>query len=223
MNTMYLKSIKPLVLALFFCGSLAANPGQDNRAKEILDKLAEQTTSAPSVFVDFSISISSIRDGAGGDEFDGEITIKGNQYRLSIMDVEIWFDGNSMYTYMPEVNEVIISDPEEGGGLMSNPAELFTMYHEEFRYRLIDQITRNGKSLYEIDLHPIDLDHDFHTVKLFIDRATGFIHSAVMAGKDGNRYLLEVNRFDNKQRVPDSYFVFDKSDYPGVEIIDMRW
>jgi hypothetical protein len=58
---------------------------------------------------------------------------------------EIWFDGNSMYTYMPEVNEVIISDPDEDGGLMSNPTELFTIYHEEFRYRLQNEITRNGK------------------------------------------------------------------------------
>jgi hypothetical protein len=32
-----------------------------------------------------------------------------------------------------------------------------------------------------------------------------------------------VNSFDNTRKVPDSFFVFNKSDYPGVEIIDMRW
>jgi hypothetical protein len=43
------------------------------------------------------------------------------------MGTESWFDGRSIYTYMPDVNEVMISDPDEGeGGLMSNPAKLFT-------------------------------------------------------------------------------------------------
>jgi outer membrane lipoprotein-sorting protein len=219
---MQIKKITTLVLILLFSG-IAAKAQQDDRAREVLDKLAEQTTAAPSVFVDFTISISSLRDEAAGEEFDGEIMIKGNKYRLSIMDLEIWFDGNSMYTYMPDVNEVIISDPEEGGGLMSNPSELFTIYHEEFRYRLIDEVSHDGKRLYEIDLHPLDRNHDFHTVKLFIDRESGFIHSAVMAGKDGNRYKLDVNGFDNTKQVPDSHFDFDESDYPGVEIIDMRW
>lgn len=219
---MQIKKITSLVIMMLISCNYLVSAHQDEKAREILDKLAGQTTSAPSLFVDFIFSMTSQKDDIS-EEFDGKITIKGNKYRLSIMGTEIWFDGKAMYTYLPDVNEVIISDPDEEGGLMSNPAELFTLYHEEFRYRLRGETTSNGRSLFEIDLHPLDLDQDFHTVKLFVDRDNSFIHSAVIAGKDGNRYMLTVNDFNNTRQVADSYFVFDKSKFPGIEIIDMRW
>jgi outer membrane lipoprotein-sorting protein len=219
---MQIKKITGLVLMILISCNLLVSANQDEKAREILDKLARQTTSAPSLVVDFTVSMTSQQDDVS-EEFDGKITMKGKKYRLTIMGTEIWFDGKSMYTYLPDVNEVIISDPDEEGGLMSNPAELFSIYHEEFRYRLRGETTSNGRSLFEIDLHPIDLDQDFHTVKLFVDKANSFIHSAVIAGKDGNRYTMTVNDFNNTRQVADSYFEFDKSKFPGIEIIDMRW
>ncbi len=209
-------------LIILFAGISAVNSQQDQRAREILDKLSSQTISVPSVFVDFTITISSPQDQVN-EEFDGNITIKEDKYRLSIMGLEIWFDGSSIYTYMPDVNEVMISDPDENGGFLSNPSELFTIYPEQFRYRFIGETTHDGNRLYEIDLHPLDLDQDFHTVKLYIDRQSNFIHSAVVAAKDGNRYIVEVNNYNNTRQVPDSYFIFNEDDYPGVEVIDMRW
>jgi outer membrane lipoprotein carrier protein len=219
---MQIKNVTGLVIMILIsCGNLVS-AHQDEKAREILDKLAGHTRSSPSLFVDFTFSMTSQKDDIS-EEFDGQITMKGNKYRLSIMNTEIWFDGESMYTYLPDVNEVIISEPDEDGGLMSNPAELFSIYHEEFRYSMQGETTGDGKSLYEIDLHPIDLEQDFHTVKLFVDRKNSFIHSAIIAGKDGNRYMLTVNNFNNTRQVADSYFVFDKSKFPGIEIIDMRW
>ena len=217
-----MKKITGLIIMIMVFANFPSAAQQDEKARGILDKLAGQTTAAPSIFVDFTILMSSQRDEIS-EEFEGKITIKDNKYRLSIMGTEIWFDGSSMYTYLPDVNEVIISDPDEDGGLMANPTELFSIYHEEFRYRLQGEITRNGKRLYEIDLHPLDLNQNFHTVKLFIEHEKYFIHSAVIAGKDNNRYTLVVNDYDNTRQVPDSYFVFDKTDYPGLEVIDMRW
>ena len=220
---MQIKHITLFIIVILLSCSYNGYAQQDDKAREILDRLAEHTTSAPSVFVNFTVSMSTLQDDTIYEQFDGEITIRGEKYRLSIMGMEIWFDGTSTYTYMPDVSEVIISDPDENGGLMSNPAELFTLYHEEFRYRLIDEISREGKRLYEIDLHPLDRNHDFHTVKLFIETENNFIHSAVIAGKDGNRYTLKVNDYSTDKQVLDSFFVFDESDYPDLEIIDMRW
>jgi outer membrane lipoprotein-sorting protein len=208
---------------ILFTYCIHLNAQKDERAGKILEDFSAQTLSAPSVVLDFTIIMSSMKDEVI-DQFDGELTIKDEKYRLKIMGTETWFDGKSIYTYMPDVNEVMISDPdEEEGGLMSNPAKLFTMYAEEFKYRLVGEIKESGDRLYEIDLHPVDRDRDFHTVKLFIDRDSNFLHSAVIAGKDGNRYTFLVNSYDTTQRLSESYFVFNKSDHPGIEVIDMRW
>jgi outer membrane lipoprotein-sorting protein len=195
---------------------------QDEKAGKILDQLFEKIKSSPSVSMDFTIAISSARDNFS-DEFDGNMIMKGERYRLNFMGNEIFSDGKTTWTYMPEANEVMISEPDEDEGFMANPTKLFTDYSKEFRYRLIGEPSRNGKRLYEIDLHPLELDQMFHTVKLFIDRDKNFLHSAVISGKDGNTYTLTVDKAETNKQFPDSHFVFRKEDYPGAEIIDMRW
>ncbi len=218
MNKLTLISI--LILLLY---SVNLNAQNDERAGKILKKFSEKTITAPSVILDFSIIMSSLKDEII-DQFDGSLTLKNEKYRLTVMGMETWFDGKSIYTYMPDVNEVMISDPdEEDGGLMSNPAKLFTMYDKEFRYRLVGEINKSGDILYEIDLYPVDREQDFHTVKLFIDKNSNFLHSAIIAGKDGNRYTFIVDGYDMTQRLPEAYFVFNESDHPGVDVIDMRW
>ncbi len=202
--------------------SFTANTQQDEKAGKILHGLMEQTIEAPSVSIDFTIIMSSLKDEVI-DEFDGQLTMKGDMYKISILGTESSFDGNSIYTYMPDINEVMISDPDEDGGLMANPAQLFTKYDEEFKYRLIGETNQDGARLYELDLHPVDRDHDFHTVKLFIRSDDNFLHSAVIAGKDGNRYTFLVNSYDNTKSLPDSFFIFNEADHPGVEVIDMSW
>ncbi len=198
------------------------NAEQDEKARKILDELSEQTKSAQSVSIDFTIAMGNLKDDIS-EEFEGKLTMKGEKYKLLIMGMESWFDGTSIFTYMPDLNEVLISDPDEEGGLMSNPTQLFTIYHEEFNYKLTGTTNLSGKELYEIHLHPLDQKHDFHSVKLFIDRNNNFLHSAVIDSKDGNRYIFTVNEFDNTIKLSDSYFDFNESDYPEIEIIDMRW
>lgn len=211
-----------LFIIMMFAISNFSGGQQDDKAGSILDELSEKTRSAPSISIDFTLIMSVMQDEFS-EEYDGKLNMKGDKYRLSVMGMESWYDGSSTYTYMPDVNEVIISDPDEDGGLMSNPAAIFAIYHEEFNYRLVGELSRDGNRLYEIDLHPIDRDHNFHTVKLFINQDNNFLHSAVIAGKDGTRYTLVVNDLDNTRQLPDSFFVFNESDYPDLEVIDMRW
>lgn len=214
------KTIQTVIFLLFIF--FTANTQQDEKAGKILQGFIEQTLEAPSVSLEFTIIMSSLKDEMI-DEFDGLLTMKGDMYKISILGTESSFDGQSIYTYMPDINEVMISDPDEDGGLMANPAQLFTKYDEEFKYRLIGETNQDGTMLYELDLHPVDRDHDFHTVKLFIRRDDNFLHSAVIAGKDGNRYTFLVNSYENKRSLPDSFFIFNEADHPGVEVIDMRW
>ena len=44
---------------------------------------------------------------------EGKAWMKGNLYKLNVMDVESYYDGKNIYTYMPEVQEVNIKNPNE--------------------------------------------------------------------------------------------------------------
>ncbi len=215
------RQVSIIMMAILFSPAIIAAP-QDDRAAEILDNFSEVINSAPSVLIDFTFIVSSLRDDTQ-EEFSGNMVMKGSKYRLETMEMVSWFDGTSVYTYMPDVDEIIISDPDNNGGIFANPVNIFKIYQEEFRYRLIGESRHDGRVLYEIDLHPLDLDQEFHTVKLFIEKDGNFLHSAVIAAKDGTRYTLLVNKYDTEQQLPPDFFAFSEDDYPGVEIIDMRW
>ncbi len=218
-------SIRPfslLSLMILFLTIPRVHGIADDPAGRILDKLSGQTTSAPSVKIDFKIIMTDLRLDSE-DKHEGQLILKSDKYRLNIMDTKSWFDGSSIYTYMPDFNELIISDPMEDGGLMSNPAALFRNYRENFNYRLIGEISIDGERFYEIDLNPLDLDQAFHTVKLLVTTNDYLLHSAVVSGKDGNRYTLMIDNIDASKEFPDSFFVFNESDYPDIEITDIRW
>ena len=208
-------------IIILLSASLAVNSQQDEKAGKIIERFVETINSSPSVSVTFTISIASDNFS---DEFDGQMVLKGEKYRLEVMGTETWFDGTTTYTYMPEANEVMISEPDvEEEGLISNPTRIFSLYHDEFNYRLIGETIHEGKNLYELELHPQKPDLNFQKVHLFIDMADNFLHSAMVAGNDGNVYTFQVNGFDTTKKVSESYFTFNKADYPGVEEIDMRW
>lgn len=218
-----MKTSPLLILAIFLLSlNSIIYAQQDQQAGKILDQMFEKIKSSPSVSMDFTISISNAMDNFS-DEFEGSMIMKGEKYRLNFMGNEIFFDGKTTWSYMPDANEAMISEPDEDEGILANPTKLFTDYSKEFRYRLIEEISRNGSRLYEIDLHPLELEQIFHTIKLFIDREKSFLYSAVISAKDGNTYTFTVNESDMGRQVPDSHFNFMKEDYPGVEIIDMRW
>jgi outer membrane lipoprotein-sorting protein len=216
-----MKKIIGLFLLIFLLGQLSAQ--QDPKAKKVLDDLANKTRTYTSMKAEFTIGLENMRDNVK-EEFAGSILMKGDKYRLSAMGSETIFDGNTIYTYLEEVGEVYISSPEESeNSILSDPSKLFTIYQDDFKYRYIADVNEGGKRLSEIDLYPNDLKQQFSRIKLFVDKDKLQVHSAMVYGKDGNTYVFVIKSFQTNLNIRDTEFIFDKDEYPGVEVIDMRF
>jgi outer membrane lipoprotein-sorting protein len=216
-----MKKIIGLIAVLFIV--IQAFAQQDPKAKTLLDALSAKTKSYSTIRAQFSIALENMKDNVK-EEFSGSILMKGEKYRLSAMGSETYFNGKTIWTYLEEVGEVYISEPqEEENSILSNPSKLFTIYQEDFKYRYIADVTQSGKQLAEIDLYPEDLKQQFSRIKLFIDKAKLQIESAMVFGKDGNTYIFTVKTFQTNVVVKDSDFTFNPDAYKGVEIIDMRF
>jgi len=101
---------------------------QDPKAKSVLDALSNKTKSYSSIRAQFTIGLENSRDNVK-EEFSGSIVMKGDKYKLSAMGTETFFDGKTIWTYLPEVKEVYISSPEENDySILGDPSRLFTIY-----------------------------------------------------------------------------------------------
>ena len=196
---------------------------QDPEAKNILDKLSEETKSHKTIRTDFKVSFKNLKDNIQNSS-EGSIIIKGDKYMLDFMSTKAFFDGKTLWSYLPEVNEVNITEPDtEDDDIFNNPKRLFTIYEEDFKYQLVGKVDENKTSYALIDLYPIDVNEDYSRIRIQINLNDYFLSSATVFGKDGSHYTIDIHNYKTNQKIDDSYFTFNKNDYPKVEVVDMRF
>jgi outer membrane lipoprotein-sorting protein len=194
---------------------------QDTKAKEILAKLSNQTKTYKSYKVDFSFTIEN-KDQKIKETKTGELTVKGDKYRVNINnEQEVFSDGKKITTYMKEVNEAQVNSVDDMEEDALNPQNILTIYENGFKYKFNKELVRNGKKVNQIDLYPTNpKDKDYTIIRLFVDIAKNQITEAEILGKNGTVYTYIVKSLQPNIEVADKLFIFDKSKYPGVMIIE---
>lgn len=202
---------------------VAAMAQQDPEAKKILDKLSEKTKSHEVISTNFKVTFKSVKDNIENSS-EGTIVIKGDKYRLNFMSTEAFFDGKTLWNYLPEVNEVNITEPKpDDEDIFNNPKRLFTIYEDDYKYQLIGTSTKNNTNYAIVDLYPKDIDQDYSRIRLQINTSKYYLSSATVFGKDGSNYTIRIEDFKTNEKFDDEYFTFETSKYPDVEVIDMRF
>lgn len=207
-----------VLFTIIFFGTTGASGQQDPVAGKILERFSEKALQAPAVTMQFTITLTDAMEGTS-ETVEGEISISGNRYRLRIPDNIIWYNGESVWTYTPDYEEVTITDPDTTTSLfITNPSALFSLHREGYKYRLMEETAAGSV----IDLYPGDINTDFSRIRLLIGR-DGSLAETEYKRKDGITLYLKVKSYDLGKSYPDSWFAFDSTEYSNVEIIDMRF
>jgi len=211
----------PLLAIVMIGTSLFAQTSSDPDAKKILDAVSEKFKSFKAIQAGFTYKVENA-DGKVISTKKGTAYMKGTKYRVSFVGQEIFCDGITVWTYDKSSNEVTISKLDPSSNTIT-PQTLFTdFYDKDFLYKLNGETKANGKTFQEIEMTPNDKTKPFHKVYLTIDKKAKTIYSTKVLEKAGNRYSYTVNSFNGNANIPDSKFVFNKNDYPGVEEVDLR-
>lgn len=205
-------------LLLFLIAGFALQAQNDPKAKEILDKSAAKFKSYKAVEVDFTLSMENKTEDIH-ETHKGQAWMKGNMYKLNVMDVENYYDGKNIYTYMPEANEVSIKNPDEEEEEMLNPTTLFDIHNKEFVQKLVS----NNNGVAYIELTPTDKKRNFKKIGIWVNPVNSMIQKVTSFGKDGNDVIITINSIKQPATIPaDGFFKFDDKQYPDIEIVDMR-
>jgi outer membrane lipoprotein carrier protein len=195
----------------------SAQPAKDPKAAKILDEMSTKYKTYKSFKADFSYSLES--PAAGKNEaIHGEIYVKGDKFKLNLGSQEILNNGTTVWTYLKEENEVNVSsyepDPEE-----ITPTNIYSVYQKGYKYLLLEE----NSTTQTVDLIPEDKSKKIFKIRLTINKKEKAIKSWKMFEKSGNRYVYDITKFQpNPQGVDDKFFVFDKTRYKGVEVVDLR-
>ena len=213
---------KLLSLGIFLlCLNFISYGQYDKKALAILDAMSAKYKS----FTAFKASIvySLVNESEGVSEnFTGVITIKGNKFLLVMDEQTIINDGTTVWTYLPDVNEVNIDNYDPDIGDIS-PSMIYTAYQSGYKYLFLEEISI-GSNVYEIvDLVPEDAkNNQYFKIRMEISKKDKTLKSWTMFDKSGNSYKYNITEFDPSLNPSDSYFVFDVTKYKNVEVIDLR-
>lgn len=193
---------------------------RDENALKILDAMSAKYKEIPAYSADITSSLINETEGIN-EEFGGKITVKGDKYKLELDEQVVINNGETFWTYLPDVNEVNIDnyDPDEDE---ISPSKIYEAYKKGYKYIYIGDETINGKSHSVIDLVPDDKDAQYFKIKLFIAKADNSLTQWIMFDKSGNQYKYSIENFNGSINPTESFFLFDVEDYPGVEVIDLR-
>ncbi len=212
------------LLGLFLASFLFASAQQDAKAKQILDEVSAKTRSFNTISADFDFSMEN-------EEMDiyeknsGSIQLKGQKYVVDLPDVgvKVYSDGETIWNYMADGNQVTISYLEDGDSELLDPSSVFTIYERGFRSKYIGEKNLAGSGAsHEIELYPDSDEHEVTKIVLFIGKTDSMIKSALLFGTDGNTYGIEIKKMNTSANLPNSHFIFNPSDFSDLEVIDFR-
>lgn len=208
---------------LFFSAySQQTDAKQDPQAKKILDSAAEKMKQYKTIQANFELTIEDRKEGTKN-ESEGKIKTKGEKYVLESMGTTVFYDGKTMWTYMKDVNEVTITEPDmDDEDFLSNPAKILNWYNRDFKYRHVGEIVKNGIPMHEIDLFPNDLNQPYSRIKLFLGKEDMLIYLVKSVGKEGLDYTVSISNYILDKELLDTVFTFNKDKYKNAEIVDMR-
>jgi outer membrane lipoprotein-sorting protein len=187
------------------------------KAKNLLDRVSGQMKSKENIRFGFSYVLENKKEQIR-QEMEGNVTLSGDRYILNFLEAEQLFDGEKIYTIVPENEEITISTPEEDDDVSVNPSKLLIFYEKGYGYEWDIQQRVMGKKIQFIKLLPIDDTTEINYLLLGIDTERLEVYRLIQVGSNGTMTTLTLNNQEANIVLPSDYFVFDQKKFPNYYI-----
>jgi len=208
-----------LFVVLFFLSFTLSAQNYQNKDSVLLDKTTQKynALSAFSLEYTYKVDDPAIKFPA----VKGNLLVQKEKYYLTVDDQIIANDGKLLWNYQKSSNEVSFFEANDDSFSMFNPMILLNNWSKDYRAKYIRKEESQKKMILIVDLTPVKR-YQFYKFRLFIDESTSYIKKIVMYDIDDTTTTYTIIKFNPNVLVPEGKFTFNKSDYPGVQVNDMR-
>ncbi|RNI31294.1 LolA family protein [Rufibacter latericius] len=198
----------------------AQNVQKDPQAEKVLDAMSKKYQAMNAFKVGFTQTVES-PSAKAKESINGDITVSGNKYRLMVAGQEIINNGATIWTIMKKEGEVTIADNDPDEQEMT-PNQIYNLYKKGYRYVYAGEEKEGGEAVHVVDLTPEDRENQIFKVRLHISKKDNSLKSWKMFRKNGNRYTYKINKFTPNPPVDANTFVFNRTKYKGLKVVDLR-
>ncbi|MCX6285460.1 MAG: outer membrane lipoprotein carrier protein LolA [Bacteroidetes bacterium] len=210
--------MKKLIILFLCLAFVNAYSQKDQKATELLDQVSAKTKAYKSIKADFSYKMENTKAKIN-EEKQGSLLLSGDKYKMQASGQTVICDGKTIWTYMPESNEVQINSLDNKDEALT-PSKLLSNYNTNFKSKILSDKTSDPNTV-KVELVPNTVKN-YNRAILSLDKAKLQVKSFVIYDKNGNIFTYTISRFQTDLPVNASDFTFDAKKFPGVEVIDMR-
>lgn len=216
-----MKTVILATLSFFVFQCLIAQDTEkgDKKSREILDRLTAKTEAYGTIRTAFTYKMVNTESDIN-ESTEGALVVKGDKYRLNIAGQLVISDGETIWTYIEDAEEVQINSMEDSEESIT-PSNLLSSYNDDYRSKFIKEEFQYGTTVYIIDLTPIE-GKSYYKVRVIIDKSKDQLLDITIFDKNGSTYSYLIKKFEPNVDVEDNAFLFNEEDYPDVDIVDMR-
>ncbi|MBR4391986.1 MAG: outer membrane lipoprotein carrier protein LolA [Bacteroidales bacterium] len=187
---------------------LASNAmmGQD-KASELVNNLSKSLKKHKNTEVIFTY-----QSPGSSEAKDGQVFLQNDAYKIILEEQHTISDGNLIWTYLVEEEEMYISKVDENS---DSPVQLFTDLEKESTPKL-KGTDANGNTVIEL----YDNRGNSMDITLKFDKK-GDLKRLEMQYEEGT-LVFNITDIKFDLDFEDGFFAFDEKAYPNVDIIDMR-
>lgn len=207
-------------LVLFaFLMSAALVAQSDKDAEKLLESVVNKTSSYKNFKAELAYTMVN-KEMNIDEKKKGVIYLEGDNYRIEMEGQVIISDGKTVWTYLKDSDEVMISDME-GNDESVSPTKILTTYNKDFKAKFSSDPKYKSSDLKMIDLKPND-GNQFENMSILVNQKNLSLESFSLLDKNGNVFTYHIISLTPNITLPANQFTFNAADYPGVEVIDMR-
>lgn len=213
-----LKLIYFALISLLFVNYTSAQ--NDNEAKALVGQVLDKVKSYDNFVIDFSYTLENTEQNMK-QETRGDVSIKNEKYVLNLMGTTQIFDGNKIYTIVPEDDEVTISSYNESDKEQITPSKMLTFYQEGYRFKMDVLQDVKGRKIQYVELIPMDSNNEMKQILLGIDKQTKHIYNLIQVQPDDTRIEFRVTKFKTNEPLSSTHFQFQRSKYADYYINEL--
>lgn len=181
-------------------------------AQEIFAKTVGIMSNPKGVEASFSV-------GSSGYRGNGRIISLGPKYRVILPEVEVWYNGKSLYTYNKNTEETTVVTPTIEELAESNPMSYIGGASKNYNVA-ISTVKKTGKHV--LELTPKQKGGEIKRVTLTVRQKDYVPEKIVIEPISGHPITAEISSFKIGITASSTEFEYPKAKYPKVEIIDLR-
>lgn len=155
----------------------------------------------------------------GSQKMTGTLKAAGKKFALQTSSTSTWYDGKNMWTYNAKNAETTLMTPTAQEVAEANPLSIVNSYSANFIAAFTKSQVKGSKT---IVLTPKSNQSGYKSVHVTIPDGSVFPSKLVIVPTSGQKVTVSISQVKSGQNLPAATFVYPKTKYPKVEIVDLR-